>query len=210
MKRLRCLLSLLSGALSPCMVMCQSPAQIDPVVVSPHQFTVLLDNEQVRVVEYTLRPGERDQWHTHPPEGSATTTRSSVGIDTVAVMAPVHEFVASFNKGDATTTDAGCSHVTSIIDDFPPHEWHGADACQSWMRSYRLYTKANGLADMLITLGNPQHVDISADCAYIVVPANYTIKVHGKLVSKTNSIVTFVLEKSANAWRIIGWAWADG
>ena len=52
-----------------------------------------------------------------------TTARPSATIDTVAVMKPVHEFVASFNKGDATTTDAGCAHVTSIINDFPPHEW---------------------------------------------------------------------------------------
>ncbi|MDH4104871.1 MAG: hypothetical protein OEV39_01985, partial [Gammaproteobacteria bacterium] len=39
------------------------PAQeIDAVVASPDRFSVLLDNAQVRVVEYTLRPGERDQW----------------------------------------------------------------------------------------------------------------------------------------------------
>ena len=134
----------------------------------------------------------------------------AAAIDTAAVMKPVHEFVASFNKGDATTTDAGCSHVTSIIDDFPPHEWHGAEACQSWMRSYRLYTRANGLADMIITLGSPRHVDVAADRAYVVVPANYTIKIHGRLVNKTNSIVTFALEKSGTVWHISGWSWADG
>ena len=134
----------------------------------------------------------------------------AAAIDTAAVMQPVHEFVASFNKGDATTTDAGCSHVTSIIDDFPPHEWHGAEACQSWMRSYRLYTRANGLAEMIITLGSPRHVDVAADRAYVVVPANYTINIHGRLVNKTNSIVTFALEKSGTVWHISGWSWADG
>lgn len=144
------------------------------------------------------------------PESVTTTTIPSVAIDTVAVMKPVHEFVASFNKGDATTTDAGCAHVTSIIDDFPPHEWHGAGACQSWMESYRVYTKANGLADMIITLGSPRHLDVATDRAYVVVSANYTIKVHGKLVDKTNSIVTFALKKSGNVWRLSGWSWADG
>jgi hypothetical protein len=38
-------------------------------------------------------------------------------------MDPVHQFVESFNKGDATTAKAGCADVTSIIDDFPPHEY---------------------------------------------------------------------------------------
>lgn len=78
------------------------------------------------------------------------------------------------------------------------------------MESYRVFTKRNGLADMVITLGPPRHVDIAADRAYVVVRANYTIKNHGRLVRKTNSIVTFALEKSANVWRIVGWAWADG
>jgi hypothetical protein len=86
-------LTLSSIALWASTAECQEPASSDPVVASPRQFTVLLNNEQVRVVEY------------------------------------------SFNEGDATTTDAGCSHVTSSLDDFPPHEWHGADACRSWMRT---------------------------------------------------------------------------
>jgi len=143
-------------------------------------------------------------------EGFGTAESSSAMIDTVAVMKPVREFVASFNKGDATTSDAGCAHVTSILDDFPPHEWHGAEACRMWMQSYREYTTANGLADMIITLGDPKHVDVAGDRAYVVVPASYTIKVHGKLVHKTNSIVTFALERGATAWHLTGWAWADG
>ena len=43
---------------------------IDPVKVSPAIFKVLLENEHVRVVEYSLNPGEKDEWHTHPPKSS--------------------------------------------------------------------------------------------------------------------------------------------
>jgi quercetin dioxygenase-like cupin family protein len=43
---------------------------VDAVEASPDRFQVLLENSQVRVVEYTLRPGERDRWHTHPPKDS--------------------------------------------------------------------------------------------------------------------------------------------
>ena len=275
MNSIACVLTLLSITVLANPVMCQEPEASDPVLASPHQFRVLLDNEHVRVVEYTLSPGERDRWHTHPPKvsyvvsggelrihmadgtsfpateraGSAswmdalprhyaenvgttavrivltevkaarkqsdpehmhTSMSSSAVIDTLSVMKPVHEFVASFNKGDATTSDAGCAHVTSIVDDFPPHEWYGADACRMWMQSYRDYTTAHGLADMIITLGDPRHVDVSGDRAYVVVPASYTIEVHGKLVHKTNSIVTFALQKGAATWHLTGWAWADG
>lgn len=43
---------------------------IDPVKISTGIFKVLLENEKVRVVEYNLKPGEKDEWHTHPPKSS--------------------------------------------------------------------------------------------------------------------------------------------
>ncbi len=42
--------------------------QIDVVKVSPNQCKVLLENEQVRIFEYSLKPGEKDTPHTHPPK----------------------------------------------------------------------------------------------------------------------------------------------
>ena len=39
------------------------------------------------------------------------------------VMAPVHQFVDGFNKGDTKSALAACADQTSIIDEFPPHEW---------------------------------------------------------------------------------------
>ena len=43
---------------------------IDPVKILPDKFKVLLENQHVRVVEYSLNPGEKDEWHTHPPKSS--------------------------------------------------------------------------------------------------------------------------------------------
>jgi len=37
----------------------------DPVKQSPQYYKVLLENEQVRVVEYRLKPGEKEPMHTH-------------------------------------------------------------------------------------------------------------------------------------------------
>ena len=48
----------------------QAAAVIDPVAVSPDKYKVVLDNEQVRVVEYSLRPGEKDNPHMHPAKVS--------------------------------------------------------------------------------------------------------------------------------------------
>jgi quercetin dioxygenase-like cupin family protein len=40
---------------------------VDGLVSSPDNFKLLLENEHVRVLQYTLPPGALDHWHTHPP-----------------------------------------------------------------------------------------------------------------------------------------------
>jgi len=44
--------------------------EIDFVESSPDQTKILLENEYVRVIEYSLKPGEKDITHTHPPKTS--------------------------------------------------------------------------------------------------------------------------------------------
>ena len=51
-------------------VVCLSVAQAssqDPVTLSPQYYTVRLDNDAVRVLEYRLPPGKKEAMHTHPP-----------------------------------------------------------------------------------------------------------------------------------------------
>src|SRR5512143_1631583 len=40
---------------------------VDGLVSSPANFKLLLENEHVRVLQYSLPPGTVDHWHTHPP-----------------------------------------------------------------------------------------------------------------------------------------------
>jgi hypothetical protein len=76
----------------------------------------------------------------------------SAGQDKTAVMATVHQFVDAFNKGDAKTAAAACADETSIIDEFPPYEWHGAGACTKWMNDYDVWAKKNSMSDGAVTL----------------------------------------------------------
>ena len=125
-----------------------------------------------------------------------------------AVLAPVHQFVDGFNKGDTKSLLSACADQTSILDEFPPHEWHGPGACANWGSDFEADAKKNGITDAVVTLGNPSHVDITADRAYVVIPANYTFKQKGKPVSEVGSIITLALQKSQAGWRITGWSWA--
>jgi ketosteroid isomerase-like protein len=135
----------------------------------------------------------------------ALPTAASAQTD---VMATVNRFVDAFNKGDTTTVGVVCTEQASIIDEFPPHEWHGANACAKWMHDYNVDAEKNGITDGFVTLGKPNHINLSTDRAYIVVPANYTFKQKGKPVQEIGSILTLALQQGATGWRITGWAWA--
>jgi len=127
--------------------------------------------------------------------------------DKTDVMAPVHQFVDGFNNGDSKTALAACASPASIIDEFPPHEWHGATACVDWANDFAADSKKNGITDAIVTLGKPRHLDVTADRAYVVVPATYTYKQHGKRMTESGSIMTVALQKLADGWRMTGWAW---
>lgn len=125
------------------------------------------------------------------------------------VMGVVNKLVDAFNKGDNKTVLAGSADDMSIIDEFPPYEWHGMGACQKWLDDYDANAKKNGITDGIVTLGKARHVDVSGDRAYVVVPASYTWKKNGKPEKETDATWTLVLQKGKDGWRIAGWCWAQ-
>jgi len=54
--------------------------EIDFVQSSPDQTKILLENEYVRVIEYSLKPGEKDITHTHPPKTSYVISGGTLRI----------------------------------------------------------------------------------------------------------------------------------
>ncbi|HUK63522.1 MAG TPA: nuclear transport factor 2 family protein, partial [Dongiaceae bacterium] len=124
------------------------------------------------------------------------------------VMKAVRQFVDGFNKGDSAGAIAACAEQVAILDEFPPHEWHGAGACATWVGAYDADAVKNGISDGVVTLHKPMHVEIMGDVAYVVVPADYVYKKHGKVIKETNSILTLTLRKGATGWLLTGWAWA--
>jgi hypothetical protein len=130
--------------------------------------------------------------------------------DQKAVVAVVHQFVDSFNQGDTKGAAATCADQTSIIDEFPPHEWHGAGACATWMADFDAFGKKNGWSDGNVKLGATKHADVTADRAYVVVPATFSVKEKGKPVTESGAFLTVSLQKTAAGWRITAWSWTKG
>ena len=139
---------------------------------------------------------------------SALVGGAAAATDETNVMSVVHQWVDGFNKGDMKSMAATCADQTSIIDDFAPHEWHGVGACSKWSSDFQAFTHAGEITEPAVTVGKPWHIDVKADRAYVVAPTTFSFKQKGKPVME-KGIVTMALQKTATAWRITGWAWAD-
>jgi hypothetical protein len=63
--RIRNIICLLLGLIAVS-ASAQVPPDEDAIKVSPQYYTVRFENDQVRVLEYRLPPGEKEAMHSHP------------------------------------------------------------------------------------------------------------------------------------------------
>lgn len=131
----------------------------------------------------------------------------AIAADKTDAMAPVHQFIDEFNKGDLKSAIAACADDAFVIDDFPPHAWKGS-GCEQWANDFEALAERERITDARIILGAPRHVDITDDSAYVVVPVALSYKLKGK-PKKLPGLFTASLHKQGDSWRIAGWAWAD-
>jgi len=129
--------------------------------------------------------------------------------ETSAMMAAVHQFLDGFNAVNAASAAAACTSPATIIDDFPPHYWQGPTACADWFKAFVATAKAAGDTNNVVTLGTPWHAEVDGNTGYIVVPTKYTYTERGKSIVETGSVWTLAMKKTADGWRIAGWAWAQ-
>ena len=85
--------------------------EIDFVESSPDKAKIILENEYVRVIEYSLKPGEKDSAHTHPPKTSYVISGGTLRVF------PENEkpFDAEEVKGTAEWADKRGKHYVENI-----------------------------------------------------------------------------------------------
>jgi ketosteroid isomerase-like protein len=133
-----------------------------------------------------------------------------VEMSTNDPMAAVRQYIDAFNKGDVTTMAATFAVPGLILDGMAPHVWQGATATQDWYRDVLHEGEQHGASGYVVTLGEPRHVNVTGDSAYVVVPASMTANVHGKHITQVGATFTVALRKVTEGWRIAAWAWAKG
>ena len=97
-----------------------------------------------------------------------------------------------------------------ILDGMAPHVWHGPTAAQDWYRDVLVEGEQHGASGYVVTLGEPRHVNVTGDKAYVVIPASMTYKVQDKQVTQAGATFTVALRKLSEGWRIAAWAWTKG
>ena len=89
----------------------QKPQHVDALIASPDIYTLLLENEHVRMLEYLLEPGEREAWHTHPPKAIYVAAGGKLRITTENG----DSFVVDENTGDTAWMNAVGRHYGENI-----------------------------------------------------------------------------------------------
>lgn len=84
---------------------------LDPVKVSPGIFKILLENEHVRVVQYSLQPGGKDEWHTHPAKSSYVVSGGILKVH----LKTGETIVANEKEGTASWMDYVGEHYVENI-----------------------------------------------------------------------------------------------
>ena len=125
-------------------------------------------------------------------------------------MTTVRQYIDDFNSGDTEAMAAAFAVPGSILDGLPPHFWQGPKATLDWYRDVSAESEHAGASDYVVTLGEPRHVNVTGDSAYVVVPASMTFNVHGTQVTQSDAVFTVALRKFAHGWQIAAWAWTKG
>ncbi len=128
--------------------------------------------------------------------------------DQADVMATVHQFFDSVDKGDANKAFAACSSPMAIIDEFPPHIWQGPTACQDWLHDLGALNTKMGMTKPDAEIIKARRIDITGDRAYVVADSSYAFSQKGKTTTETGSTVVLALKKTAAGWKLTGWAWS--
>jgi hypothetical protein len=78
------------------------------------------------------------------------TTGQAIASERTDAMAPVHQLIEGFNKGDMQSAIAAYADEASVIDDFAPHAWQSAGACGKWADGIDAIAKKEGITEARI------------------------------------------------------------
>jgi hypothetical protein len=118
------------------------------------------------------------------------------------VMVPIEHFSVGFNTNNVPLAmTAFVKTGIVILDEFAPHEWSGPNAVALWLKGLEVHDTKNGVTDGIVDLGKPLVETSDGIAGYVVAPAVYRYKQHGKPMREP-ATMTFALKNVGGAWLI--------
>ena len=137
----------------------------------------------------------------------AISSAATFASDKTDVVDAVNRYLSNLDANKIQTAVAMCEPDVSILDEFPPHAWHGPTACADWWKGLLAYNEKSSITDGEATLGKTWTVEVTGDRAYFVAPMTYTYKQNGKPVKESASFAV-ALKRTQAGWRITSWAYS--
>jgi ketosteroid isomerase-like protein len=123
-----------------------------------------------------------------------------------ALTALPGKMIAALVADDVAVLRANCAASATVIDEFAPYSWSGADACVRWAAAFKAFAAQVKLAGIHGTAAPNPFVDVTGDHAYLSAHVTFGGTMSGKPMSEQGTW-TFVLAKSGTAWKITSLAW---
>ncbi|HEV2740522.1 MAG TPA: hypothetical protein VGU66_18325 [Candidatus Elarobacter sp.] len=123
-----------------------------------------------------------------------------------ALAALPAKMVAALTTNDATALRAACAPTSTVVDEFAPYSWSGADTCVRWSAAFKTFMRQVKMSDPKGTVAPHPFIDVTGNHAYVVAKVKFVAMMSGKPVSEEGTWA-FVLAKSGAAWKITSLAW---
>ncbi|HXC56838.1 MAG TPA: hypothetical protein VNU97_16180 [Rhizomicrobium sp.] len=122
-----------------------------------------------------------------------------------AMLAPA-AMLARFIAGGGEENLAGfASHDVTILENFAPHLFRGADAVTAWAGAMRAHTR--DLGGLVHSFGAAQDFAADGDGVFFTLPTHWSGTVRGRRFEEDGGW-SFLLRREAGAWRVRAYAWA--
>jgi hypothetical protein len=133
--------------------------------------------------------------------------RSPAPAAATDVLLPIQTFVRAANAGDRALLISVFTADSTIIDEFAPFHFGAPHAAAAWFDGSGPDQTAHDVTDARLSFGAPTFMTVHGADAYVVVPAVYAYKIHGKPAKETGS-VAYSLARQNRLWKISAMAWA--
>lgn len=137
------------------------------------------------------------------PAGSQTTSPPPADPALLALPA---QMIPLLIKNDAKALRAHCAPSGTIVDEFPPYSWSGADVCASWAAAFKQFAARIKMTNIKGNVKGTPFTDVNGSRAYMVAQVRFGGLVAGKPLTEDGTW-TFVCVKSAGVWKVTNLAW---